>query len=263
MPTADVVHLTGTYNWFLPLAGRLCRRHEKPLVVSPRGSLVAEARGSKGLKKRLFDRLVQVRALSRVSAFHATSEEEARALRELVRGARVAVIPNGVEVPEALPVQEPEEGPYGLYLGRLHPYKRVERIITAFARAAGHSARPTGPPRPPRRRHDGPHLQPGAAKPRRQPELLPPSRLGRQPLLRERLQDLEVPPRIPRPVRRLRRRPHSRRRSSTTAWPKRPSKRGNTLFSPPLKPIQSASSESHPRPHPCPKPSGSTLPNSS
>jgi glycosyltransferase involved in cell wall biosynthesis len=140
VPTADVVHLTGTYNWFLPLAGRLCRRHGKPLVVSPRGSLMAEARGSKGLKKRLFDRLVQGRALSRVAAFHATSEEEARALRELVPGARVAVIPNGVEVPEVLPRRDPAAGPYGLYLGRLHPYKRVERIIGAFARGGRTSA---------------------------------------------------------------------------------------------------------------------------
>jgi glycosyltransferase involved in cell wall biosynthesis len=75
-----------------------------------------------------------------VSAFHATSEEEARALRELVPGARVAVIPNGVEVPEALPEREPNAAPYLLYLGRLHPYKQVERIIEAFARASAGTA---------------------------------------------------------------------------------------------------------------------------
>ena len=132
---ADVVHLTGTYNWFLPLAARLCRRCDRPLVVSPRGSLVPEARGSKGLKKGLFDRLIQGKALSRVSAFHATSEAEAEAIRDLVPGARVAVIPNGVEVPGALPERDPEAQPYLLYMGRLHPYKRVERIIRAFAGA--------------------------------------------------------------------------------------------------------------------------------
>ena len=145
IPAADLVHITGTYNWFLPLAGRLCRRHGKPLVVSPRGSLVPEARGSKGLKKRLFDRLSQGRALSRVSAFHATSEEEARELRKLVPGARMAVIPNGVEVPEALPEREPNAAPYLLYLGRLHPNKQVERIIEAFARAGAGTATDSSP----------------------------------------------------------------------------------------------------------------------
>jgi glycosyltransferase involved in cell wall biosynthesis len=76
-----------------------------------------------------------------VDTFHATSEEEARELRELVPGARVAVIPNGVEVPEALPEREPNAAPYLLYLGRLHPYKQVERIIEAFARASAGTAK--------------------------------------------------------------------------------------------------------------------------
>jgi glycosyltransferase involved in cell wall biosynthesis len=135
VPTADVVHLTGTYNWFLPWAARLCAISQVPLVVTPRGTLMPRARKQKGLKKRVYDALLQTRALSRVSAFHATSEEEARALRELVPGARVAVIPNGVEVPEVLPERDPAAAPFVLYLGRLHPYKRVERIIGAFAGA--------------------------------------------------------------------------------------------------------------------------------
>lgn len=137
VPACDVVHATGTYNWFLPLVARWCARAGKPLVVSPRGSLVPEARSSKAAKKRLFDWLAQGRALARVSAFHATSEAEAEAIRDLVPGAVVVVIPNGVDVPEPLPERQEDAPPYVLYIGRLHPYKRVGRIIQAFARAVG------------------------------------------------------------------------------------------------------------------------------
>jgi glycosyltransferase involved in cell wall biosynthesis len=62
---------------------------------------------------------------------------EADAIRTLIPGSRVAVIPNGVNVP----VEQPEPAcgaePYLLFMGRLHRYKRVERIIRAFAAAVG------------------------------------------------------------------------------------------------------------------------------
>ncbi len=133
--TADVVHAGLAYNWFLPVAGKLCSSRGAPLVLTPRGTLLPDARRQKALKKVLFDRLVQDRTLRRVTAFHATSRDEAEALQLLVPGARVAVIPNGVEVPGAVPERDPGAAPFVLYLGRLHPYKRVERIIAAFARA--------------------------------------------------------------------------------------------------------------------------------
>ena len=53
----------------------------------------------------------------------------------MIPDVRVAVIPNGVEVPLVLPERIAGGVPYLLYMGRLHPYKRVERIVRAFARA--------------------------------------------------------------------------------------------------------------------------------
>ena len=135
LPQVDVVHASAAYHWFFPPLARACWRARRPLVVSPRGALVPRARGTKVAKKRLYEMLFGQKAFRRVAAFHATSDGEASAVRELVPGARVAVIPNGVEVPGVLPERDPGSAPFALYLGRLHPYKRVERIISAFARA--------------------------------------------------------------------------------------------------------------------------------
>ena len=76
VPRADVVHLSGTYNWYLPLSVRVCRRQGRPLIVSPHGSLSEEARRRKAVKKQLFDRAVQRRALTGVASLLATSGAE-------------------------------------------------------------------------------------------------------------------------------------------------------------------------------------------
>jgi glycosyltransferase involved in cell wall biosynthesis len=134
VPQADVVHVTATYTWWFPIVARACRRYGRPLVVSPRASLLPEARANQALKKRVFDALIHKRSLGRVTAFHATSESEAAALRAVVVGARVVVVPNGVDVPDVLPDKGSTASPYLLYLGRLNPYKRIDRIVRAFAR---------------------------------------------------------------------------------------------------------------------------------
>lgn len=141
---SDVVHVTGTYNWFLPLVVGKSRRLRKPVVVSAHGSLLPEARENRALRKRVFDTMVQGRALRGVSAFHATSEVEALALRVLLPGARVAVVPNGVDVPIAPPKREDNRPPYLLYLGRLHPYKKVAGLVRAFEAAVKAEPRGTG-----------------------------------------------------------------------------------------------------------------------
>jgi glycosyltransferase involved in cell wall biosynthesis len=130
-----LVHATGTYNWFLVFLAAECRRRGVPLVVSPRGSLMAAARQHRQAKKALFDLLCHRRALARVSAFHATSDEEAKAILAVLPGVDVAIVPNGVAVPHGPPAHVAHQGPYVLYLGRLHPFKRVDRIINSFARA--------------------------------------------------------------------------------------------------------------------------------
>ena len=129
---ADVVHLSGVYSWLLPYVARLCRRSGAVLVCAPRGSLSEAARAQKRLRKRIFERLFFPTSFSSLAAFHATSAEEAADLRQLQPGVPILLLPNGVDVPA-----EVSNGPsldrYFVYLGRLHPFKRIEMIISAFA----------------------------------------------------------------------------------------------------------------------------------
>ncbi len=138
---ADVIYVWGAFFWALALlswAGSVLRR---PVIVSPRGMLLDQALGGKAFKKGLF--LSLVAPLRRpLFELHATSEDEAEALRRRWPSAEVATIPNGVDVPmrNDLPAAGHADSGvsrYVLYLGRLDPHKQVERIIAALAWCAG------------------------------------------------------------------------------------------------------------------------------
>jgi glycosyltransferase involved in cell wall biosynthesis len=127
----DAVYVWGILVWPLPALALLCRLFGKPLVISPRGMLFPEALAAKGGKKRLF--LAVLRRIAGARAvYHVTSEEEARAVREIFPGARTIEVPNGVEVPAEVPAAT-EGRPYLLFLGRLHPHKQIELILSAYA----------------------------------------------------------------------------------------------------------------------------------
>jgi len=141
---ARVVHVSGLMVWALPEVLLLCRLTGKPLVVSPRGMLLTEALAAKAGKKGPFLALLRLLGLSRTVLLHATSEEEVEACRRHLPGARIALVPNGVEVPAEETLRELTSlpsppalppPPYLLYLGRLHPHKRLGETLEAFARA--------------------------------------------------------------------------------------------------------------------------------
>jgi glycosyltransferase involved in cell wall biosynthesis len=128
-----VLHSHGL--WLLPniYPAHAARRHRVPLVVSPRGMLGAEALAFSATRKRVMWALAQRRALEAVRCFHATSEAEAEEIRRAGLYAPVAIIPNGIDIPELNP--DPAERTV-LHLGRLHPKKGIDRLIAAWARVA-------------------------------------------------------------------------------------------------------------------------------
>jgi glycosyltransferase involved in cell wall biosynthesis len=142
----DVAHLHGCWNVFNWLAARACRRHGVPYVVSPRGMLNAWSFEHSGLKKWIAYWLVERPTLRGASFLHATSEDERREVEALGLATPIAVIPNGVDRVDARP--DPRDvstfrARYGftagdvvvLYLGRLHPKKRVDLLADAVVAA--------------------------------------------------------------------------------------------------------------------------------
>lgn len=133
MAGCDVVHLTAVYSFPTIPTLVFARLVGKPVVWSPRGSLLVwQGMSRPGLKAAW--RRVCAAALPRRAILHATSEPEAEASRRAFPGIDAVVIPNGVDVPEPSPRARSRAGLHLVFLGRLHPIKAVENLIDACAR---------------------------------------------------------------------------------------------------------------------------------
>ncbi|HYE93504.1 MAG TPA: glycosyltransferase family 4 protein, partial [Terriglobales bacterium] len=81
--------------------------------------------------------LVERAVVAGASLLHATSETERETLRELRPRVPVVLIPNGIDVPPEPPRERAPSAETILFVGRLHPIKRVDLLIDAFAKLRG------------------------------------------------------------------------------------------------------------------------------
>ncbi len=131
--TADILHGHGL--WLMPnVYPSWAARHGRArVVISPRGMLSAEALAFSRLRKRVFWRVFQARALVEAACLHATSAAERDDIRAAGLANPVAVIPNGVELPPATEGAHPESPRKILSLGRVHPKKGLDVLLRAWA----------------------------------------------------------------------------------------------------------------------------------
>lgn len=102
-----------------------------PLVQSVRGAFAPWAMAWGSRWKPLFWRLLQGPAMDQVACFHATAEEEYRDIRRLRFRQPVAIIPNGVHVPDYHPKRGASPRTL-LFLGRIHPNKGLDVLLPAW-----------------------------------------------------------------------------------------------------------------------------------
>ena len=149
---ADVAHLHGIWPPVTLLASQVCRRLGVPYVLAPHGSLHGAALGEKRPRKLVGMWLLGYgRLVKHASALHVLNTDEAGgadlpAVSGVVLPERVEVIPNGVfpevfvEPDNPLPFRRhfPEvgDGPYVLFLSRLHPGKGCALLADAFGAVA-------------------------------------------------------------------------------------------------------------------------------
>src|ERR1019366_2806156 len=131
--TATIIHMHGLWrmpNVYPASAALRARRH---LVLSPRGMLGEAALKFSSYRKQLFWTLAQGSAARAAICLHATSRQEYQDIRAFGLKAPIAIIPNGIHVPPAIPKQRPIGGHRTvLYLGRLHPKKGLDRLLDAW-----------------------------------------------------------------------------------------------------------------------------------
>ena len=129
-----IVHDTGLWLPTNHAAATAACHARLPFIVSPRGMLAPWALGFKRWKKKFAWHLYQRRDLRCAKALHATSSLEAREIRALGFRQPIAVIPNGVEIPD-FPDDRPQDNNQRvvLFLSRIHPVKGLLNLVRAWA----------------------------------------------------------------------------------------------------------------------------------
>jgi len=129
--SVEIIHNNSL--WMMPnvYPGVIARKHNIPLVVSPRGTFSKWARQTGSVFKRVFWPLVQRPALTATSCFHATAKSEYEDIRRMGFRQPVAIIPNGVDIPAFTPKQNRTSRKL-LFLGRIHPIKGLDMLLPAW-----------------------------------------------------------------------------------------------------------------------------------
>lgn len=133
MGEADLYHVQGVWMLHGTQVARYARKHNKPYIVTLRGMLYPQALAHKSVIKKVSLILYQAQTLRRAAAIQCTCMEEMEHYRTLGFTNPVAVIPNPIEVNRYIdkPINIKPKFRVG-YLGRVHPRKKVERLIYAM-----------------------------------------------------------------------------------------------------------------------------------
>jgi len=137
---ADVIHHHSIWLRTLHYAHQAARRSGAPLVVSPRGMMDSWAWRHNARKKAFARAFIHPGAFEAVKGWHATSQDEAEAVRSLGFKQPVCVAPNGVSEPSEADlaaarahwseiVPSSAQRPVALFYSRFHQKKRLLELI--------------------------------------------------------------------------------------------------------------------------------------
>ena len=133
---ADVVHLTAVYSPPTLPTLIICQLLNKPVVWSLRGALQRWPGSTRTQFKKVWETACNALCNRERVLLHVTSEEEASSSLERITNAKVALVPNGIDLPILQGERRwtPDNRLRLLYLGRLHPIKGIENLLLAVAK---------------------------------------------------------------------------------------------------------------------------------
>ena len=138
-----VLHLQGLWKLTSAACLSVSEAYATPRVISPRGMLDAWALGQSRVRKRIARWLYEDRNLAGASCIHTLCEAEARQVRSFGLRNPVAVVANGVDLPEERAGAIPDPAPADwrdrrvvLFLSRVHRKKGLPSLIRGWAGCA-------------------------------------------------------------------------------------------------------------------------------
>ncbi len=127
---ASLIHLHGLWTG----CSMVSANDDRPRVISPHGMLDGWALKRSSWKKKLASWCFENRNLKNAACLHALCEAEAEAIRAHGLDNPIAVIPNGVDLPNLESASESREhGKTLLFLGRMHPKKGLPDALRAWS----------------------------------------------------------------------------------------------------------------------------------
>ncbi|RME61448.1 glycosyltransferase [Candidatus Parcubacteria bacterium] len=138
----NVLHLHGFWRAAPWVAQRVASRLRVPTVLTVHGQVESWAWHGQGRfkawKKSLYWRLAGRKVLQSVSLVHAITPLEKQHLTSLFPGHEIVVIPNAVNLADFPTQSQGKDVPkhFFLFLGRIHPVKRIDWLIGSFAQAS-------------------------------------------------------------------------------------------------------------------------------
>lgn len=137
------VHIHGLWQRSTAVTSAFARKNRKPYVLSAHGMLEPWALANKRWKKQVYLALVEKANLAAAACLHALTQAEVNDYRRLGLRNPVAVIPNGVHIPEqqsSQPFFAQFPGLAGkrliLFLGRIHFKKGLDILCQAWTQLA-------------------------------------------------------------------------------------------------------------------------------
>lgn len=133
LPKYDLYHVQGLWQYLGHSVTAFARKQHRPYVMTLRGMLYPQALAHSALIKKISLALYQRKDLQYAACVQATCTEEMKHYRALGFTNPVAVLPNPIETDGIIdrPIHQPNRLRIG-HLGRVHPRKRIERLIYAF-----------------------------------------------------------------------------------------------------------------------------------
>ena len=128
----DIVDVQGIWTYPSLANLRHARRTGTPYLVTPRGMLDPWARRNSAWKKKIAGTLFEQAHLKGACALRATAEMEAQYFRDMGLTNPIAVVPNGLTLPDLAPRSDRDLRSI-LFLSRIHPKKGVDFLLQAWA----------------------------------------------------------------------------------------------------------------------------------